>query len=197
MDAPKFLASVRTVRPALRGYAYRLTRDATASDDLVQDALVRAWAARGQFAPGTNFKAWIFRIARNCFLTNARRAWRNAGWDDGRDEPLLVQAPRQEDTLYARDLERLLDAVSSEQRQALALIVQEGLSYEQASTALGVAIGTLKSRVGRARAIIAIHLADNSTFGAIEDAGTQVLPPRVSTNDVYRRWKASGGGLIG
>lgn len=97
-----FVTAVRSVMPSLRGYTRRLAQ--ADSDDLVQETLVRAWFARSRFIPGTNFKAWVFRIARNCFLSNVRRARRSVQWNPDVHDRLLVSQATQDDALNMRDL---------------------------------------------------------------------------------------------
>lgn len=197
----EFTRLVRDVIPGLRVFARSLTRSVSAGDDVVQDALMRAWASRDRFERGSNFRAWIFRIARNSFLTDRRRAWRSVEWNDLRDDARLIHPPMQEDRLYGRDLERLLQALRPEQRGALELVVEQGLTYEEAAALSGVTAGTLKSRVGRARAVLSRHLSDDSRFGRREDDDEDDAPkerPAAKPGPSrYARWKAEGLGVIG
>lgn len=195
-----FAAATKAILPALRGYARRLTLNATSSDDLVQETLVRAWAARTRFLPGSNFKAWLFRIARNTFLSGVRRSWRSTPLDPIAHERLLVGPAGQEDALYFKDLSKALEALPAVQREALLLVVEDGLSYEEAALSQHVEPGTLKSRVSRARSAL-MRYFDNQLLGSA------ALPPvqafsRSEAHDGHGRsryelWKASGGRTIG
>ena len=194
-----FAAATGMILPALRGYARRLTQNATSTDDLVQETLVRAWAARGQFLPGSNFKAWLFRIARNAFLTGARRSWRSTQLDPIVHEPLLVGPGGQEDALYSQDLDKALDSLPAVQREALLLVVDEGLSYDEAAVTQHVEPGTMKSRVSRARAAL-MRYFDGQIAEPVEPAllkASSPQPARDAGRSRYERWKASGARTIG
>lgn len=196
-DQKGFAAAVRTIMPALRGYARRLTRHDANTDDLVQETLVRAWAARTRFQPGTNFKAWLFRIARNIFLTGTRRSWRSTPLDPVAHASLLVGSAEQEDGLYSKDLDQALATIPSLQREALQLIVETGLTYEEAAVTQHVEIGTLKSRVARARSALTRYF---DTQGDEPVRGSPVETFKVPHSDPRRRyelWKASGTRTIG
>ncbi len=139
--------------PVLRIRARRLERGAAAREDLVQETLLRALAARDGFLPGTNFNAWAAAIMRNLHLHGRRRlavAERGAAvlhlGIDG-SEP-----PRHEDRLEVLAVERDLGGLPSRQRQVLRLVALDGLSYEHAASAIGVPVGTVRSRLARARA---------------------------------------------
>ena len=195
-----FAAATRAIMPALRGYARRLTQNDTSGDDLVQETLVRAWAARTRFLPGSNFKAWLFRIARNTFLSGIRRSWRSTPLDPIAHERLLVGPAGQEDALYSEDLDKALEALPAVQREALLLVVEEGLSYDEAAVSQHVEPGTLKSRVSRARSAL-MRYFDNpvSEPTASPAAQPSSLPEArdVGGRSRYERWKASGARTIG
>lgn len=189
-----FVTAVRSVMPSLRGYTRRLAQ--ADSDDLVQETLVRAWFARSRFIPGTNFKAWVFRIARNCFLSNVRRARRSVQWNPDVHDRLLVSQATQDDALNMRDLDRALATLPSGQREALLLVTQDGLTYEDAAQRAGQELGTLKSRVARARVNVAAFFSENRERST---APPQEVPDKSARSDdhVYRRWKASASRTIG
>jgi RNA polymerase sigma-70 factor (ECF subfamily) len=136
--------------PALRRYAFGLTQDHAAADDLVQDCLERAvgrWVLRRRDG---DVGAWLFRILHNLFIDGLRQERRR-----GRHEMLENHdgsaTGGQEGALLGRDLERCLKALSEEQRAVLLLIGVEGFSYERAAEVLGIPIGTVMSRLSRAR----------------------------------------------
>ena len=152
-----FHALILSVLPSLRQQAMALTRHRADAEDLVQAAVASALAAQDSFCIGTNFRAWMTRILRNRFFSNVRR--RRTVVDLG-DVPAaqLGRSGGQEDNLEIQDLRRHLLRLPANQRLILLMITLEGLSYEEASEHLGVAAGTLKCRVFRARAQLEIWM---------------------------------------
>ena len=137
--------------PHLRAFARTLCGDAAAADDLAQDAVMKAWDARSSFQVGTNMKAWTFMILRNQFYSEKRRSWRQSQLDQEAAERTLV-APDDPEAPVALDEMRLaLGMLPSEQREALILVGAGGFAYEEAAVICGCAVGTVKSRVSRAR----------------------------------------------
>jgi RNA polymerase sigma-70 factor (ECF subfamily) len=143
---------VRDVMPHLRGYARSLTRNADAADDLVQDALVRAWASRTQFIPGTNFRAWMFTIMRHRFLDECRR---NKGphlaIEDVSNHAALVSGPAQDSAIEFEEMACAYWQMAPNHREILMLVGALGLEYEEAAKVIGCAVGTVRSRLSRAR----------------------------------------------
>ena len=137
--------------PRLRAFARFLCGKPDRADDLVQETVVKAIGNLDKFKPGTNLNAWLFTILRNQFYSEARRRMREVEDDDGRFAASLSQQPEQEDVLGLRDLLRLLHRLPDEQREALTLVGACGYSYQEASAIAGIAVGTVKSRVYRAR----------------------------------------------
>ncbi len=136
--------------PALRAFARSLTRDAAEADDLLQETLVKALASIHQFRPGTNLRAWLFTIERNTFYTNYRKRRREAVSDlDETNGP--SNRPEQDWTLKMRALHSAVQGLPPDQREALMLVGGAGMSYEEAATICNCALGTIKSRVSRAR----------------------------------------------
>lgn len=186
-----FVAAVDGVLPALRRYARHLTRDQGDGDDLVQETMTRAWAARTRFEPGTNFRAWLFRILRNLFLSDRRKGRRSVSWNPETDDDRLVTPADQESGVMLADLDVALGSITPGQAEALVLVAQEGLSYEEAAVRLGVPMGTVRSRVFRARVAVVALLS-----------GAQPAPvpePEVAAaaNERYLAWKQGGTRLIG
>jgi RNA polymerase sigma-70 factor, ECF subfamily len=143
------------VLPHLRAFALHLTHDPGRSDDLVQSTVLRAWANLDHFQDGTNLEAWLFTILRNCFYSEHRKhRWEVEDPDGGFARRLMVQ-PDQESKLMLDDLHEALTHLTLEQRKALLLVVEQGETYEDAAALCGVAVGTLKSRVNRARTQLA------------------------------------------
>ncbi|HZZ70359.1 MAG TPA: sigma-70 family RNA polymerase sigma factor [Phenylobacterium sp.] len=153
-----FKAELVAFIPHMRAFARSLCRDPSEAEDIAQDAMVSAWAKRGSFMPGTNFKAWLFMIVRNRFYSNKRRDWRSTELDPETAERTLVANDNPAAIIELDDLRRALSTLSDEQREALILIGAGGLSYEETAEICGVAVGTVKSRVSRARThLIAIY----------------------------------------
>ncbi len=139
------------VMPHLRAFARSLCQRRELADDLAQEALIKAWAARQSYSPDTNFKAWIFTILRNQFFNERRKMSRVVEWDEEAMHRRLVTHQAQESALEIGDLHRALYSLPDEQREALILIGAGGFTYEEVAEIAGCAIGTVKSRVNRAR----------------------------------------------
>lgn len=150
-----FKSELISVLPHLRAFARSLTGQRDAADDLVQDALTKAWASRDRFEPGTSMKAWTFMILRNSYISQMRRRRFTSDWDEERAARVLVISASQDGNLELGDLHRALQVLPEQQREALILVGAGGLSYEEVAQICGVAIGTVKSRVARARAALA------------------------------------------
>ena len=144
-------ASLVTLIPHLRAFARTLCGDAAAADDLAQDAVMKAWDARSSFQMGTNMKAWTFMILRNQFYSEKRRSWRQTQLDQEAAERTLVAIDDPSSPLALDELRLGLAMLPSEQREALILVGAGGFAYEEAAEICGCAVGTVKSRVSRAR----------------------------------------------
>jgi len=149
-----FVAELTQCLPHMRSFARFLCRRDDLADDLVQDAVVRALAAAHQFQPGTNFKAWIFTIMDNLNISNYRRKRPLVTLTEVVEPASCQIAPNQIDALILRDLDRAIRRIPAAQRNALILVVVHGLSYDDAARVCQCAVGTIKSRVGRARAAL-------------------------------------------
>jgi RNA polymerase sigma-70 factor, ECF subfamily len=137
--------------PHLRAFARTLCGDAAAADDLAQDAVLKAWDARSSFQMGTNMKAWTFMILRNQFYSEKRRSWRQSQLDQEAAERTLVAADDPEAPVALDEMRLAMRMLPSEQREALILVGAGGFAYEEAADICGCAVGTVKSRVSRAR----------------------------------------------
>jgi len=137
--------------PHLRAFARTLTGDATAADDLAQDAMIKAWDARASFQLGTNMKAWTFMILRNQFYSDKRRSWRSTQLDQEAAERTLVAVDDPGSPIALDELRLAMGMLPLEQREALILVGAGGFAYEEAADICGCAVGTVKSRVSRAR----------------------------------------------
>ncbi len=154
--------------PALRAFAWSLSRNGSDADDLVQDTLIKAWTHRDKFEPGTNLRAWLFTILRNTFYTNAVRRRREVSDGDGKHAATLHAAPTQDWSVALRGMQEALQRLPDEHREALILVGAAGLTYEEAAEICGCALGTIKSRVNRARSrLLKIMDAEEAsdTFG--------------------------------
>jgi RNA polymerase sigma-70 factor (ECF subfamily) len=148
----QMLREVEQLIPTLRRYARFLLRDAHAADDLVQDCLERAVRYLDRFERGTNLRAWLLSIMRNCFLDGKRRSKRRSEVAlDQLPEATMCSPARQEHNLLLRELAAAFVELPAEQKLAMICVVFEGQSYEEAAATLGVAVGTVKSRVARGR----------------------------------------------
>ena len=137
--------------PHLRAFARTLCGDPTAADDLAQDAMLKAWDARLSFEMGTNMKAWTFMILRNQFYSEKRRSWRQTQLDQEAAERTLVAVDDPEAPVALDELRQGLGMLPPEQREALILVGAGGFAYEEAAAICDCAVGTVKSRVSRAR----------------------------------------------
>ena len=148
---PEFRSALVDCIPHLRAYARSLARNRDRADDLVHDAAVRALAAAHQFTAGSNFKAWLFTILRNAHYNQARKGlWRHAPLNEVTGAKRAI-APTQEAALEFCDFRRAFGRLSDDQREVLMLIGASGISYEEAAKICNCAVGTIKSRVSRAR----------------------------------------------
>ena len=159
-----FKDRVVELMPMLRGYAMTLTRSSSEAEDLVQDTLVRAWRYREGFQPGTNLEAWLCAIQRNCFYTSRAGATRTVQDVEGRHAAQLTTQADQEWRLRYCELLEALKQLTPDTRDALLLVAGAGLTYEDAAQVTGCAVGTMKSRVHRARAHLA-EIVDPAALG--------------------------------
>jgi len=164
-DRRAFKRELTQVVPHLRAFARGLCGRPDMADDLVQEALLKAWAARDRFEPGTSMRAWTFVILRNAYLTDMRRNRFRGEYDETVAERILIAPAGQEDPIHLGDLYRALQTLPPERREALLLVGAGGFSYEEAATICGCAVGTIKSRVGRARAALAGMIEDGTVPG--------------------------------
>ena len=166
--ASDFERDMIALLPVLRAFSRSLCGRQGIADDMVQNALVNAWRARDRFEPGSNMKAWLFTIVRNEFYSHARRAWRETHYDAAQSEAVPSAPNEQQWSMELGDMARALRKLPATQREALVMVAAGGVSYEDAAKISGVAIGTVKSRVARARAALAVLLN-----------GDTVLPDRL------------------
>ena len=154
-DVALLRREITRLLPDLRAFARFLARDPSAADDLVQETVLKALAALGQFRPGTNLKAWLFTIERNAFFEQARRRKREDRLLQERGFDPESEPARQVSQSEIADLGRLLFALPPLMREALVLVGAQELSHEEAAAICGVPVGTMKARVSRARSALA------------------------------------------
>jgi len=160
---PEIRQALLAAVPNLRAFGISLCGDADRADDLVQDTLVRALAHLDRFERGTNLNAWLFTILRNLFHSEYRKRRREVEDVDGTYASRLTTLPDQHAHLDFEDLRAALAKLPHDQREALILVGASGFSYEEAANICGCAIGTIKSRVNRARSRLAELLTVEET----------------------------------
>lgn len=168
LDENLFRQELTDLIPHLRAFARSLCGNPTLADDVAQDAMLKAWKARDKFKPGSNLKAWTFTILRNQFYSIKRRSWRATSLDQEVAEQTIVANSNQEKVVELNELRRGLDSLKDDQREALILIGASGLSYEEAAEICGCAVGTIKSRVSRARKALEV-IMETASFDTEAD----------------------------
>ena len=157
-----FKDQLAQVIPHLRAFGRSLSGNRDTADDLVQETLLKAWAARNRFQAGTNMRAWTFIILRNLFLSQMRRARFKGEWDDITASKLLAAPASQDRHVELGDMQRALMHLPQPQREALILVGAGGFAYEEAAEICGCAVGTIKSRVARGRVALEVLLSEGS-----------------------------------
>ena len=156
----EFKVQLAAVIPHLRAFGRSLSGSRDRADDLVQETLLKAWAARLRFQAGTNMRAWTFIILRNLYLSQMRRARFKGEWDDLVADRLLAAPASQDRHVDLTDMQRALLHLPQPQREALILVGAGGFAYEEAAEICGVAVGTIKSRVARGRVALETILTE-------------------------------------
>jgi RNA polymerase sigma-70 factor (ECF subfamily) len=175
---PSFHDQIIAILPKLRVQALALTRHRASAEDLVQDAVCNALSAQDSFIPGTNFPAWMHRILRNRFISNLRRRRETTDIDDVAAS-MFATSGAHEDRLALKELSHAMDRLPVDQREALVMVVLQGMSYEELAAATGCAVGTAKSRVFRARRQLHAWLMGESEAPAARpDATGAAASPR-------------------
>jgi RNA polymerase sigma-70 factor (ECF subfamily) len=162
-DVAEFQRQLLAAVPRLRAFAIGLCGKSDGADDLVQETLVRAWASRSAFEPGTNMIAWLYTILRNAFYTEYRKRRHEVADTDGQFAATLAMGPSQDSHLEFQDFRAALLKLPDDQREAVLLIGSSGLSYEEAAQICDCAVGTMKSRVYRARTRLAALMSPDAS----------------------------------
>lgn len=167
----------------MRAFAISLTRNPALADDMVQDALVKAWTKIDSFTPGTNMRAWLFTILRNTYYSHQRKRKREVEDVDGDLQASLAQKPDHDGRLQMRDFGLAFATLPEDQREALILVGASGFSYEEAAETCGVAVGTIKSRVnrGRTRLVELLDLGDEEPMEVTESVTQGIVALNQST----------------
>ena len=181
----EFKEQLAQVIPHLRAFGRSVSGSRDLADDLVQETLLKAWAARARFQAGTNMRAWTFIILRNLYLSQMRRSRFRGEWDDLVADRILAAPAGQDKQVELGDMQRALLHLPQPQREALILVGAGGFAYEEAAEICGVAVGTIKSRVARGRVALETLLTD----GSLPSRRTHTNPPgrtvlEVLMNDV-------------
>jgi RNA polymerase sigma-70 factor (ECF subfamily) len=166
-DTPSFKRDLLATLPSLRAFAVSLSGRHDKADDLVQDTVMKAWAKQESFELGTNIKAWLFTILRNEFYSQMRKRGREVQDTDGVFTERMAVHPSQYGIVDLNDFRKALDKLPDDQREAVILIGASGFSYEEAAEICHCAIGTMKSRVSRARTKLQelLQVAGESDYG--------------------------------
>lgn len=147
----EFRDAIVELIPNLRAFARSLCSNPARADDLVQDTLVKALANMDRFQPGTHLRAWLFTILRNSYFSDLRKTRREIEDVDGQHAAMLADQPNQHGAADLEDFKRAFATLNDDHREVLTLVGAFGLSYEEAAEICGCAIGTVKSRLNRAR----------------------------------------------
>ncbi len=163
--------------PAMRAFALSLARNPATADDLVQDAVVKAWSNFDKFEAGTNMRAWLFTILRNTYYSLYRKRRREVEDPEGSMSDTMSEKPAHDGHLALEDFRAAFVQLPVEQREVLILVGVEGFSYEDAAGMCGCAVGTIKSRTNRARKRLAelmhldaedeLEMTDRATLGVV------------------------------
>jgi RNA polymerase sigma-70 factor, ECF subfamily len=161
--------------PGLRAFAISLSGNVDRADDLVQETLLRALANIDSFEPGTNMSAWLFTILRNLFRSEYRKRRREVEDTDGSYAERLKSQPEQTGRVEFAEFRAALAKLPADQREALILVGASGFSYEEAAEICGCAVGTIKSRVNRARTRLAEFMSIESADDFGPDRATRAV----------------------
>ena len=197
LSDPEFKEQLATVIPHLRAFGRSLSGNRDLADDLVQETLLKAWAARKRFQAGTNMRAWTFIILRNLYLSQMRRARFKGEWDDLVADKILAAPASQDRHVELADMQRALLHLPQPQREALILVGAGGFAYEEAAEICQVAVGTIKSRVARGRVALEVLLNEGQLPSRREmlpnPGGKSSLDTIMGEVDDLSRERDSGG----
>ena len=166
--------------PAMRAFALSLCRNASLADDIVQDAVVKAWTGFDSFQPGTNLRAWLFTVLRNNFYSYHRKFGREVEDVDGAQAARLAVSPSHDGKLMLDEVIAAFDKLSVEQKEVLLLVGASGFTYEEAAEMCGVSLGTIKSRINRGRSALSAMLGygEDDSFDVTDKKTMAVIANR-------------------
>ncbi len=182
----EFKVQLGQVIPHLRAFGRSLSGSRDLADDLVQETLLKAWAARKRFQAGTNMRAWTFIILRNLFLSQMRRARFKGEWDELTASKILAAPASQDKHVELADMQRALMHLPQPQREALILVGAGGFAYEEAAEICGCAVGTIKSRVARGRVALEALMSEGKLPSRREHDNHDQTPLQSIMGDVDR-----------
>lgn len=162
--AASFAILLKKALPEMRAFARALCRDDTLADDMVQDACLKAWDARSSYSVDRPIKPWLFRILRNEYLQRRRKDWRWNHLSPEQERSIPEEGISQIEKLQRRQMRLAIATLSEEQREALILVHAAGFSYEEAATVTESSVGTMKSRISRARELVRTQLEHGLHF---------------------------------
>ncbi len=174
----EFRRELLALIPSLRAFSMSLCGKADRADDLVQETLIKAWSSQSSFEAGTNMRAWLFTILRNQYYSELRKRRREVEDADGSLTDSLAVRPEQPGHMDMQNFLSALQQLPDDQREALVLVGASGFAYEEAADIIGVAVGTVKSRVSRARARLTeiLRLNDDETEFSRDPDSQAALP---------------------
>jgi RNA polymerase sigma-70 factor (ECF subfamily) len=174
-NAKEFREQLIAAIPGLRAFGITLTARGDRADDLVQETLMKAWKHHDSFEPGTNLRAWLYTILRNEFYSQLRKRKREVEDADGYYSSRVAVHAEQDGHLELADLRVALAQLPEDQREAIILVGASGFTYEEAAEICSVAVGTIKSRVNRARVRLAAMLKLEKKEGFGPDAQSEAV----------------------
>lgn len=189
-EAAEFEAGLVELMPVVRVFALSLSGRRELAEDLAQETLAKAWGARRSFSPGSNLKAWVFAILRNELYSRRRRDWRQVPWNDVLGASIAAPRGEQHWALELSDTARAMGGLSDPQREALLLVGVGGYSQHDAASLSKIPVGTVKSRLGRARKALK-EILDSSTSLPIKsrpstgDAINEILAQLSRLNPIH------------
>jgi RNA polymerase sigma-70 factor (ECF subfamily) len=175
--------------PGLRAFAVSLCGSVTLADDLIQEALLRAWGNSDKFQRGTSLRAWLFTILRNIYYSQYRKRAREVQDSNGAFARGIAVAGDQESHLDLEDFRKALAKLPAEQREVLTMVGASGMSYEEAAEICGVEIGTIKSRLSRARTKLGELLGLNEPHASVSGNASLAASRSGATVDPTERGK--------
>ncbi|TLP49291.1 MULTISPECIES: sigma-70 family RNA polymerase sigma factor [Cohaesibacter] len=177
-----FKREMLSVLPSLRAFAMSLCGKHDRADDLVQDTVMKAWSKQSSFEPGTNMRAWLFTILRNEYYSQMRKAGREIQDSEGTFTNNLSIQPAQHGQMDLKDFQQALAQLPDNQREAIILVGASGMSYEEAAAICDCKVGTIKSRVNRARTHLQelLSLDEDGTYQPDNSSASVVSQPFAS-----------------